>query len=114
MAESPPENESLEPIRRQIDELDERIQEMLSERAQLAQRVGASKHGPRATALDFYRPDREARILQGVVDRNQGPLSDEEMIRLKNRATIDPRLADTPRFIYESFGTPQPAGPPGP
>ena len=82
MAESPPENESLEPIRRQIDELDERIQEMLSERAQLAQRVGASKHGPRATALDFYRPDREARVLQGVVDRNQGPLSDEEMIRL--------------------------------
>ena len=39
---------------------------------------------------------------------------DEEMIRLKNRATIDPRIADTPRFIYESFGTPQPAGPPGP
>lgn len=26
---------------------------------------------------------------------------DEEMIRLKNRATIDPRMANTPRFFYD-------------
>jgi len=33
---------------------------------------------------------------------------DEEIIRLKNRATLDPRIASTPRFVYESFSTPQP------
>jgi len=76
------EDRSLEPIREQIDEIDRRIQELLSKRASLAQQVGANKHGPRQTAMDFYRPDREARVLHGVAERNQGPLSDEEMIRL--------------------------------
>jgi len=82
MAEPTNEDRSLEPIRKQIDEIDRQIQELLSRRASLAQQVGANKDGPRRTAVDFYRPDREARILREVVERNQGPLSDEEMIRL--------------------------------
>ena len=54
------EDESLEPIRRQIDEIDRQVQELLGQRATLARQVGASKDGPKQTALDFYRPDREA------------------------------------------------------
>ncbi len=82
MAEPPNEDQSLEPIRQQIDEIDCQIQTLLSKRASLAQQVGANKQGARLTAMDFYRPDREARVLRAVVQRNEGPLSDEEMIRL--------------------------------
>jgi chorismate mutase/prephenate dehydratase len=82
MAEPPNEDLSLEPIRQEIDEIDRQIQALLSKRASLARQVGNSKQGPRQTAMDFYRPDREARVLRGVAQRNEGPLSDEEMIRL--------------------------------
>ena len=76
------EDESLEPIRRQIDDIDRQVQALLGQRATLARQVGASKDGPRQTALDFYRPDREAQVLQGVLDRNEGPLRDEQIVRL--------------------------------
>src|SRR5690606_9416708 len=35
-----------------------------------------------AAAVDYYRPEREAQVLRRVVDRNDGPLSDEVLVRL--------------------------------
>ncbi len=74
--------ESLHEIRDQIDTLDEQIQNLISERARLAQKVGASKLGAQLKAKDFYRPEREAQVLRKVIERNSGPLRDEEMLRL--------------------------------
>ena len=54
---------------------------MISGRAQLAQRVRAVK-GNDLQTVDYYRPEREAQVLRQVVERNQGPLSNEEMVRL--------------------------------
>lgn len=68
-------------IRQRIDEIDERIQTLISERARYAQQVGVSK-GELAAAIDYYRPEREAEVLRNVVERNGGPLSDAEMLRL--------------------------------
>jgi chorismate mutase/prephenate dehydratase len=68
-------------IRAQIDEIDARIQSLLSERARYAQRVGISKSGS-GRAVDFYRPEREAQVLRKVLERNEGPLRDEELARL--------------------------------
>jgi len=76
------EDESLEPIRRQIDEIDRQLQELLGQRATLARQVGASKDGPKQAVIDFYRPDREAQVLRGVLERNGGPLRDEQIVRL--------------------------------
>ncbi|GIX33734.1 MAG: chorismate mutase [Lysobacterales bacterium] len=73
--------ESLLEIRARIDEIDRRIQELISERARYARMVGKAK-GELARAVDYYRPEREAQVLRGVIDRNRGPLSDEEMVRL--------------------------------
>ncbi|MDX1517913.1 MAG: prephenate dehydratase [Woeseiaceae bacterium] len=70
----------LSEIRRRIDEVDQRIQALINERAQLAQDVGASKG--EVTAIDYYRPEREAEVLRRVRERNNGPLRDEEMLRL--------------------------------
>ena len=68
-------------LRGQIDSVDSRIHELLNERALLARKVGISKHADGHT-VDFYRPEREAQVLRKVVDRNEGPLRDEEMVRL--------------------------------
>jgi chorismate mutase/prephenate dehydratase len=71
----------LEDVRRQIDAIDERLQQLLSERALLAQQVGISKTASGRT-VDFYRPEREAQVLRMVRERNTGPLADEELVRL--------------------------------
>ena len=78
-----PDNNSddLGKIRQEIDGLDENIQELISERARLAFRVRQSK-GQHNNAVDYYRPEREAQILRRVLERNEGPLSDGEMVRL--------------------------------
>jgi chorismate mutase/prephenate dehydratase len=38
--------------------------------------------GPLKPALDYYRPEREAQVLRRVIDRNDGPLADEVLVRL--------------------------------
>lgn len=68
-------------IRSRINEIDERLQELINERARYAQKVGVAK-GKLAQAVDYYRPEREAEVLRNVKERNSGPLRDEEMLRL--------------------------------
>ena len=68
-------------IRDRINEVDEQIQALINERARYAQQVGVAK-GEHAAAVDYYRPEREAEVLRAVKARNQGPLRDEEMLRL--------------------------------
>jgi chorismate mutase/prephenate dehydratase len=71
----------LSSVRDEIDRLDEQIQALISERARLAFRVRESKAGSNK-AVEFYRPEREAQVLRAVQERNEGPLSDREMLRL--------------------------------
>jgi chorismate mutase/prephenate dehydratase len=72
---------TLADLRARIDEIDAGIQALISERARCAQRIGALK-GLKSTA-EYYRPEREAQVLRGVIERNQqGPLRNEEMVRL--------------------------------
>jgi chorismate mutase/prephenate dehydratase len=76
-----PANPDLAKIRERIDEIDERIQSLINERARFAQQVGISK-GKLASAVDYYRPEREAEVLRAIRARNEGPIRDEEMLRL--------------------------------
>ncbi len=71
----------LQAMRERIDDLDLRIQSLISERAQAAQEVAQIKLSADPKA-HFYRPEREAEILRAVKERNQGPLGDETMARL--------------------------------
>ncbi len=68
-------------VRAQIDGIDYEIQALIAERALWAHQVGKAK-GKLAAAVDYYRPEREAQVLRRVVDRNEGPLSDEVLVRL--------------------------------
>src|SRR5688572_8439985 len=73
-------NDALVDLRGKIDGVDERIQRLIAERAQYAKEIGILK-GLTST-VEFYRPEREAQVLRKVVERNGGPLRDEEMVRL--------------------------------
>ena len=66
----------LRKIRASIDALDDRIVEMLNERAALAQAIGHAKSGAK------YRPEREAQVLRRVTARNRGPLPAPALTRL--------------------------------
>lgn len=74
-------NGSLDEVREKIDALDAKIQALISDRARLAWAVRESK-GQLKNAVDYYRPEREAQVLRAVRERNQGPISDAEMLRL--------------------------------
>jgi chorismate mutase/prephenate dehydratase len=104
-------------IRARIDDVDRQIQALISERARYAQQVGISK-GELASAVDYYRPEREAEVLRTVLERNEGPLRDEEMLRLFREimsaclaqqeplkiAYLGPEGTFTQTAVYSHFG----------
>ena len=71
---------SLGGLRRRIDGIDIQIQQLIAERARIAQSIGVEK-GLTKTS-EHYRPEREAQVLREVVKRNNGPLRNDEMVRL--------------------------------
>lgn len=76
--------QELKALRVRIDSLDEKILELISERARCAEEVArvktaSLKEGEKPV---FYRPEREAAVLKRVMERNKGPLGNEEMARL--------------------------------
>ena len=76
-----PAQPDLAAVREQIDGIDREIQSLIAERALWARQVGKAK-GKLAAAIEYYRPEREAQVLRRVVDRNDGPLADDVLVRL--------------------------------
>jgi chorismate mutase/prephenate dehydratase len=72
---------ALAEVRSRIDGIDTQIQALIAERARFARQVGTAK-GKLKAAVDYYRPERESQVLRKVLDRNEGPLSDEVLLRL--------------------------------
>lgn len=68
----------LSEIRQQIDDIDQKLQELINQRANLAVEVGSIKKESDAKTV-FYRPEREAQILQNIIQRNRGPLSTQQV-----------------------------------
>ncbi len=71
----------LEHIRSDIDAADEQLLALLNKRASLASQVAEIKRSEDGDAY-FYRPEREAQVLQRIIKMNDGPLTDEEAARL--------------------------------
>jgi chorismate mutase/prephenate dehydratase len=67
-------------VRTQIDGIDGRSRP--DRRARAVRATGGQGKGKLAAAVDYYRPEREAMVLRGVVDRNDGPLADDVLVRL--------------------------------
>lgn len=75
-------SDSLSKMRDRIDVIDASIQKLISERASIAQEVALSKQEDKNTDTIFYRAEREAAVLRMVIERNKGPLQNEEVARL--------------------------------
>lgn len=73
--------EALNKLRIKIDEIDDQLLGLISERGKVAEAVAVAKGEPPKQG-GYYRPDREASILRRVLEKNAGPLADEEMARL--------------------------------
>ena len=74
-------SKKLATLRDQIDSIDQNIQQLISSRADVARQVAEAKNA-KDKGASYYRPEREAQVLRRVVERNQGPLSDQSLVRL--------------------------------
>ena len=79
MTEENTTNKKLLEIRDCIDAIDDEILELLSKRAECAEEVGRTKREAGETDIWFYRPEREAQILNRVSKNNKGPLANERI-----------------------------------
>jgi len=64
--------EELARLRREIDEIDQEVLRLVSQRARYAQAIGEVKKS--AGQVSFWNPEREAEVLQKVEGANPGPL----------------------------------------
>ena len=82
---------SIEDWRRRIDEIDRKLVQLLNERSRCVVEIGRIKH---TTGEPLYQPDREHRVLDGVVRANPGPLSDDAVRRLFERILDEARSVE--------------------
>ncbi len=68
--------------RKQIDEMDEQIVQLISKRAEAAKAIGDIK---RQGTLPVYEPQREKDVFEHVKRINPGPLADAEIIHVYER-----------------------------
>ncbi len=82
---------TIDELRQRIDQLDERLVELLSERAHCALEIGRLKE---SLGLEVYQPDREAEVLDHV--RTHGshtgsPLEGDAIVRVFERIIDEAR-----------------------
>ena len=78
----------IDELRQQIDDIDERLVQLLSARAACALAIG---HEKKLLGLDVYQPSREAEVVGHVQRINNGPLDNEAMKRLFERIIDEAR-----------------------
>src|SRR5688572_31841598 len=75
-AGEPKTDAALDPLRAQIDKIDEQLIALLNERAKVVVEIGKVKQQSNAP---IYAPDREKAVLEKVRTLNQGPLSNRSL-----------------------------------
>jgi len=90
--------------RKKIDEIDRKLVELLSQRAQAAHAIGKLK---RTAGMPIYEPDREQGVFANVRDTNHGPLPDVDLLRVYER------IMDVMRQIQKEEIAPEAAEDPG-
>ncbi len=78
----------IEDWRNKIDEVDEKLVELLNERAQYADEIGKIKE---QLGLEAYSPKREKEVLENILKHNKGPLNNLALRRLFERIIDESR-----------------------
>jgi len=68
--------------RKQIDEIDQKLVELISQRANAAHEIGKLK---KTASMPIYEPDRERAVFENAKKVNRGPLSDRDLLRVFER-----------------------------
>jgi chorismate mutase len=68
--------------REKIEEIDRKLVDLLSQRAQAAHEIGKLK---RTAAMPIYEPDREQAVFKNVQQANPGPLPASDLMRIYER-----------------------------
>ncbi|MGH9567288.1 MAG: chorismate mutase [Candidatus Angelobacter sp.] len=68
--------------RKQIDEIDRKLVELINQRAKAAHEIGKLKS---KAAMPIYEPDRERSVFTNVCGLNHGPLADADLLRVYER-----------------------------
>jgi chorismate mutase len=82
---------TIDELRQRIDQLDERLVELLSERAHCALEIGKLKQ---ALGLEVYQPDREKQVLHHVQTHGKhtgSPLEGDAIVRVFERIIDEAR-----------------------
>lgn len=78
-------DDPLQKLRNQIDDIDAQLLSLFNQRASCVISVADVKKeasNGSGEAINFFRPDREAQVIQRIKSENKGPLSDDEVGRL--------------------------------
>lgn len=75
-------------FRRQIDEVDGQILALLNSRAQIAEQIGDIK---RAANLPVVELSRETAVVENMVSRNTGPLTDFSVAEIYRAIMLEMR-----------------------
>ena len=81
----------VEDWRRKIDEIDQKLVQLLNERSQCVVEIGRLK---KVDGAPLYQPDREREVLAAVERGNHGPLSGAAIRRLFERILDEARLVE--------------------
>ena len=68
-------------LRNKIDKINNQIQELLTERAKISLDVAKAKNNTTGKVI-YYYPDRENEIFHHVIERNTGPIKNEDLVRI--------------------------------
>src|SRR5438874_3447876 len=82
---------TIDELRRRIDQLDEQLVALLTERANCALEIGKLKHD---LGLEVYQPDREAEVLHRVQTHGKqmgSPLGSDAIVRVFERIIDEAR-----------------------
>ena len=86
--------------RKQIDDVDLRLLDLLNERTRIVEEIGRVK---RETDLPIYEPKREEAVYQNVIENNKGPLPPDAVKRMFER--IIDEMRNVQRLRMETDGS---------
>ncbi|MGH6962604.1 MAG: chorismate mutase, partial [Dongiaceae bacterium] len=79
----PPADSAIDDLRRQIDEIDTHLHDLLIRRSAVVAEIGALKgDGGEGNRNGFFRPGREALIIRRLVERHRGSLPRATIVRM--------------------------------
>jgi len=82
----------IDDLRTEIDEIDERLVELLNRRASTAMEIGQRK---KIEGKNITDRDREREVIRGVKRKNNGPFSDQQLERIYQRLITETKNIQT-------------------